>query len=102
MALHDVVEAFFADAGWPIEPLIAGSLYETSFEGDNGAWGVHAHVYDDAGRGTSVGLTRSSTTFSSMTHLPMSVRDGRSYMTSSSTSSRMARSPRAPVPRSSA
>ncbi len=52
--------------------------------------------------GTSVGATRSSTTERSTTHLPTSVRLGRSYMTSSSTSSRMARSPRAPVPRSSA
>ena len=52
--------------------------------------------------GTSVGATRSSTTERSTTHLPTSVRLGRSYITSSSTSSRMARRPRAPVPRSSA
>ena len=50
MALHDVVEAFFAESGWPIEPLIAGSLYETSFEGDSGTWAVHAHVYEDDAR----------------------------------------------------
>ena len=55
-----------------------------------------------AAAGTSVGWTLSSTTARSTTHLEMSVRLGRSYMTSSSTSSRMARSPRAPVPRSSA
>ncbi len=52
--------------------------------------------------GTSVGATRSSTTERSTTHLPTSVRLGRSYITSSSTSSRMARRPRAPVPRNSA
>ena len=40
--------------------------------------------------GTSVGATRSSTTDRSTTHLPTSVRLGRSYITSSSTSSRMA------------
>src|SRR5207237_10863302 len=51
-------------------------------------------------RGTSVGLTFSSTTLRSMTHLPTSLRLGRSYMTLSRTSSRIARSPRAPVPRS--
>ena len=45
-------------------------------------------------RGTNVGATRSSTTERSTTHLPTSSRLGRSYITSSRTSSRMARSPR--------
>ena len=48
------------------------------------------------------GLTFSSTTLPSTTQRPMSDRLGRSYMISSSTSSRIARRPRAPVPRSSA
>ena len=49
--------------------------------------------------GTRVGFTRSRTTARSITQRPTSVRLGRSYITSSSTSSRMARRPRAPVPR---
>src|SRR5690606_23774660 len=49
--------------------------------------------------GTSVGLTRSSTTWRSMMTRPMSVREGTSYIVDSRTSSRIARSPLAPVPR---
>src|SRR5262249_38229008 len=50
----------------------------------------------------SVGCTRSITTARSITQRVMSSRLGRSYITSSSTPSRMARNPRAPVPRLSA
>jgi hypothetical protein len=53
-------------------------------------------------RGTRVGLTLSRTVSASITTLPTSVRPGRSYIVLSSTSSRIARRPRAPVPRSSA
>src|SRR5439155_20526484 len=48
---------------------------------------------------TRVGLTLLRTTPSSITHLVMSLLEGSSYMTLRSTSSRMARSPRAPVER---
>src|SRR5206468_1327225 len=51
---------------------------------------------------TSVGVTRSRTTVRSITHWAMSERLGRSYITSRSTSSRIALRPRAPVPRLSA
>jgi hypothetical protein len=50
MGLSDVVEQFFEGEGWPIEALIQGELYETSFEGDSGAWPVHVHVYDGDSR----------------------------------------------------
>ena len=52
-----------------------------------------------ASRGTSVGLTCSSTTSRVTTHLAMSPWLGMSYITESSTSSMIARRPRAPVPR---
>ena len=81
--------------GDPEKPRLqrAARLYEAARRGRG--W-----VRACSARGTRVGATRSSTTERSMTHWPMSLRLGRSYMTSSSTSSRMARSPRAPVPRS--
>jgi hypothetical protein len=50
-------------------------------------------------RGTSVGLTLSRTTSAVITHSAMSDCEGSSYMVLSSTSSRMARRPRAPVAR---
>ena len=52
-----------------------------------------------ASRGTSVGLTCSSTTSRVITHVATSPRDGMSYITDSRTSSMIARRPRAPVPR---
>ena len=49
--------------------------------------------------GMIVGLTRCFTTFSSISTRPTSVRDGMSNIVFRRTSSRIARSPRAPVPR---
>jgi hypothetical protein len=46
MELTEAVEQFFSGEGWPIEALLEGQLYETSFEGDSGVWPVHVHVYD--------------------------------------------------------
>jgi len=48
--LTPIVTAFFAGEGWPIEPLLEERLYETSFEGEHGAWSCHVHVYDEDGR----------------------------------------------------
>ena len=54
-----------------------------------------------ASRGTRVGFALVFTVSASITTLPISLRPGRSYIVLSSTSSRIARKPRAPVARSS-
>jgi hypothetical protein len=48
--LAAAVLEFFAGHDWPLAEVEPGELYETSFEGEHGAWPCHVHVYPEDGR----------------------------------------------------
>jgi hypothetical protein len=42
----EAVVEFFTGEGWPVDQL-ADELFETSFDGESGAWPCHVHLYDE-------------------------------------------------------